>query len=120
MTSWPRLIPKGWGKRGRRVAMDLVALPYHGTRGRGPSRRGLPQQSQDVAPPTFSPMPRPMPWSGAVATPWRMCRVRAKQTMDHVVRTLLARLVTLGIRIKLLLLDRGFYSVRVIQDLITC
>ena len=33
---------------------------------------------------------------------------------------LLARLVTLGIRIKLLLLDRGFYSVRVIQDLIPC
>ena len=48
-----------------------------------------------------------------------MCRVRAKQTMDHVLRTLLARLVTLGMRIKLLLLDRGFYSVRVIQDLIT-
>jgi Transposase DDE domain len=48
-----------------------------------------------------------------------MCRVQAKQTMDHVVRTLLARLVTLGIRMKLLLLDRGFYSVRVIQDLIT-
>ena len=35
-------------------------------------------------------------------------------------RTLLTRLVTLGMRIKLLLLDRGFYSVRVIQDLITC
>jgi putative transposase len=39
--------------------------------------------------------------------------------MDHVVRTLLARVATLGIRMKLLLLDRGFYSVRVIQDLIT-
>jgi putative transposase len=48
-----------------------------------------------------------------------MCRVRAKQTMDHVLRTLLSRLVTLGIRIKLLLLDRGFYSVQVIQDLIS-
>ena len=49
-----------------------------------------------------------------------MGRVRAKQRMDHVLRTLRARLVTLGIRIKLLLLDRGFYSVRVIQDLMTC
>jgi putative transposase len=49
-----------------------------------------------------------------------MCRVRAKQSMDYVLRTLLSRLLTLGIRIKLLLLDRGFYSVRVIQDLITC
>jgi hypothetical protein len=48
-----------------------------------------------------------------------ICRVRAKQTMDHVVRTLLERLVILGIRIQLLLLDRGFYSVRVIGDLIT-
>ena len=39
--------------------------------------------------------------------------------MDRVVRTLLERLVTLGFRLKLLLLDRGFYSVQVIQDLIT-
>jgi len=48
------------------------------------------------------------------------CRVRATQRMDHVLRTLLARLVTLGIRLKLLLLDRGFYSGRVIRDLLTC
>jgi hypothetical protein len=43
-----------------------------------------------------------------------MCRVHAKQRMAHVLRTLLSRLVPLGIRIKLLLLDRGFYSVQVI------
>jgi hypothetical protein len=48
-----------------------------------------------------------------------MYRVRAKQSMDYVLRRLLSRLVTLGIRMKLLLLDRGFYSVRVIQDLLT-
>ena len=39
--------------------------------------------------------------------------------MDHVVRTLLARLVTLGIRLKRLLLDRGFDSARGIRDLST-
>jgi hypothetical protein len=33
-----------------------------------------------------------------------MCRVSAKQRMDHVLRILLARLVALGIRFKLLLL----------------
>ena len=49
-----------------------------------------------------------------------MCRVRAKQRMAHVLRTLLTRVVTLGMRMKLLLLDRGFDSVRVIQDLIAC
>jgi len=26
-----RLMPKGLGKRGRHVAMDVIALPYHGT-----------------------------------------------------------------------------------------
>jgi hypothetical protein len=26
-----RLIPNGLGKRGRRIAIDLIALPYHGT-----------------------------------------------------------------------------------------
>lgn len=46
-------------------------------------------------------------------------RVRAKQTMAHVVRTLLERVGPLGIRMPLLRLDRGFYSVRVIQDLST-
>ena len=50
--------------------------------------------------------------------PLALCRVRAKQTMDHVVRPLLERLVMLGMRLKLLLLDRGFYSVRVMRDLI--
>ena len=48
-----------------------------------------------------------------------ICRVRAKQTMDHVVRTLLERLGSLGICMQLLLLDRGFYRVRVLRDLIT-
>jgi hypothetical protein len=48
-----------------------------------------------------------------------MGRVRAKQSMDQVLRTLRARVVTLGMRIQLLLLDRGFYSVRVMPDLST-
>jgi hypothetical protein len=51
--------------------------------------------------------------------PLAICRVRVQQPMEHVVRTLLARVVPLGIRMKLLLLDRGFYSVRGIQDRIT-
>jgi hypothetical protein len=39
--------------------------------------------------------------------------------MDHVVRTLLARLGTLGIRSKRLLLDRGFDRGRVMRELRT-
>src|SRR5262249_40915484 len=112
-----KLIPQGWGKRGRRVAMDLVALPYHGT---------VDETHQDAVcrskakggPPHFFPYATAYAVLQGRRSTLAMCRVRAKQTMDQVVRPLLARLVTLGIRIKLLWLDRGFYSVRVIHDLI--
>ena len=113
------LIPKGLGKRGRRVAVDVVALPYHGT---------VDEAHQDAV--CRSKAKGGTPHFVTYATAYAvvrgrrstlaMCRVRAKQRMDHVLRTLLARLVTLGMRMKLLLLDRGFYSVRVIQDLIAC
>jgi hypothetical protein len=114
-----RLIPKGLGKRGRRVAVDLVALPSHGTVEKAHQDEVCRSKAQGGTTHFF-------PYATAYAvvrgrrSTLAMCRVRAKQTMDSVLRTLLARLVTLGIRIKLLLLDRGFYSVRVIQDLITC
>lgn len=38
--------------------------------------------------------------------------------MDSVLKTLMSRLKALGVRMSLLLLDRGFYSVRVIRNLI--
>jgi putative transposase len=113
-----RLIPKGLGKRGRCVAIDLIALPYHGTVAeahhdevcRSNAKSGT---THFVTYATAYAVVRGRRYTLA------MCRVRAKQPMDHVVRTLLARVVTLGLRMKLLLLDRGFYSVRVIRDLIT-
>jgi putative transposase len=114
-----RLIPKGLGKRGRRVAIDLVALPYHGT-------VEAPHQDEVCRSKAKCGTTHFFTYATAYAVvrgrryTLAMCRVRAKQTMDYVLRTLLARLVTLGIRVKLLLLDRGFSSVRVIQDLITC
>ena len=114
-----RLLPKGLGQRGRRVALALIALPSHGTVDeahhdevcRSKATCGTTHFFTDA---TASAVVRGRRYTLAI------CRVRAKQTMDHVVRTLLERLVTLGIRMKLLLLDRGFYSVRVIQDLLTC
>jgi putative transposase len=114
-----KLIPKGLGKRGRRVAMDLVALPYHGTVEATHHDEVCRSKAKGGTTHFFT-----YATAYAVIRGHRytlaMCRVRAKQTMDYVVRTLLERVVTLGIRIKLVLLDRGFYSVRVIQDLIAC
>ena len=114
-----RLRPKGLGKRGRRVALDVVALPYHGTVEAAHRDEVCRSKAKCGTTHFFTYATAYAVVRGRRYT-LAMCRVRAKQTMDHVVRTLLARVVTLGIRIKLLLLDRGFYSVRIIHDLITC
>jgi len=113
-----RLAPKGLSKRGRHVAIDLIALPYHGTVDEAHRDEVCRSKAKGGTTHFFT-------YATAYAVvrgrryPLAVCRVRAKQTMDHVVHTLLERVVTLGIRLKLLLLDRGFYSVRVSQDLIT-
>jgi putative transposase len=112
------LIPKGLGKRGRRVAADLVVLPYHGTVDAAHQDEVCRSKAKSGTTHFFTYATAYAVVRGRRYT-LALCRVRAKQTMDHVLRTLLARLVTLGLRIKLLLLDRGFYSVRVIRDLIT-
>ena len=113
-----RLIPKGLGKRGRRVAMDLVALPYHGTVDEAYQEEVCRSKAKCGTTHFFTYATAYAVVRGRRYT-LALCRVRAKQTMDYVLRTLLARLVTLGLRIKLVLLDRGFYSVRVMRDLIT-
>ena len=114
-----KLIPKGLGKRGRRVAVDVVALPSHGTVEEAHQDEGCRSKAKGGTTHFFTYATAYAVVRGRRDT-LAMYRVRAKQTMDDVLRTLLARLVTLGMRIKLLLLDRGFYSVRVIQDLSTC
>jgi len=113
-----RLIPKGLGKRGRHVAMDLIALPYHGTVAEARQDEVCRSKAKGGTTHFFTYATAYAVVQGRRYT-LAICRVRAKQTMDHVVRTLLERVELLGIRIQLLLLDRGFYSVRVIGDLIT-
>ena len=94
-----RLIPKGLGKRGRRVAVDLIALPYHGTVEEAHHDEVCRSKAKCGTTHFF-----PYATAYAVVRGRRytlaMGRVRAKQRMDYVLRTLLARLVTLGIRLQ--------------------
>src|SRR5262245_2045605 len=113
-----KLLPRGLGKRGRRVAMDLVAWPYHGTVDETHQDEVCRSKAKGGTTHFFTYATAYAVVRGRRYT-LAMCRVRAKQTMDQVVQTLRTRVGALGIRMKLLLLDRGFYSVRVIQDLIT-
>jgi hypothetical protein len=96
----------------------LVALPYHGTVDTAHHAEVCPSKAKGRTSHLFAYATAYAMVRGRRYT-LGMCRVRVQQRLDHGLRILLARLVTLGIRLKLLLLDRGFYSVRVIQDLIT-
>src|SRR5215510_10520380 len=86
-----RLIPQGLGKRGRHVAMDLIALPYHGTVAETQQDEVCRSKAKGGTTHFFT-----YATAYAVLQERRytlaICRVRAKQTMAHVVRTLLERL----------------------------
>jgi putative transposase len=112
-----KLIPKGLGRRGRTVAIDLVKTPYHGT--------VEPEQKEEVV--------RTKAEHGTshffvYATAYAVVRgrrytlalyrVRAGEKMEEVVKKLLRRLRQISFKVSLLLIDRGFYSVAVIRYLI--
>jgi hypothetical protein len=111
-----RLIPKSLGMRGRRVAIDLIELPYHGIVKdelqdevcRGKAKQGTTHFFTYAT-------------AYAVVNGKRytlaLCRVTAKMTMDQVLERLFQYLDPLGIKVRLLLLDRGFYSIKVIRAL---
>ena len=63
-----RLIPKGLGKHGRCVAIDVTALPYHGTVDKAHQDEVCRSKAKGARC-TFSPLPPPMPWSKAAAIP---------------------------------------------------
>jgi len=113
-----RLLPKGLGKRGCPVAIDLTALPYHGTVDESRQDEVCRSKAKSGTTHFFTYATAYAVVKGRRYT-LAICRVRAKQSMDHVLRMLLERLAVLGVGIKLMRLDRGFYSVRVIRDLIT-
>jgi putative transposase len=111
------LLPKGLGRKGRRVAIDLVKLPYHG---------GVPPQHQDEV--CRSKASNGTTHFFTYATAYvilrgrrytlAITRVRQGDPMDTVLRSLMGRLEALGVQVSLLLVDRAFYSVRVLRYLI--
>jgi len=114
---WARLIPKSLGKRGRRVAVDLIELPYHG----GVAEEHQQELCRGKAKPgtthffTYATADAVV---GSNRYTLALCRVKAKMTRDQVLERLFGYLDRLGIKVSVWLLDRGFYSVKVIRTLI--
>jgi hypothetical protein len=112
-----RLVPTSLGQRGRRVAIDLIELPYHGTVEETPHDevcrgKAKPGTTHFFTSATASVIVRGKRYTVA------LCRVRATMTMDQGLERLHKRLAALAIKARGLLLDRGFYSVKVIRALI--
>jgi len=108
-------LPQVLRRRGQYVALDLTLLPYY----------GLPQS--DPAELYRGPKKAGTRQFHAYATAYVICQgcrytlglrpVRHSDPWQDVVRDLLRQVRQAGVRVRLLLLDRGFYSVGVIRYL---
>lgn len=111
------LLPKKLRKRRHQVAIDLVEIPYHGAvaaQDEGEVRRS---KAKSGTTHFFTYATAYLVLRGRRYT-LAMYRVRADESMYAVLKKLLDRLKALHLKVSLLLLDRGFYSVQVIRHLI--
>src|SRR5215472_16766981 len=108
-------IPRAIRKRAQQVAIDLVLIPYHG------------QPMLDISEVYRSQAKSGTSHFHAYATAYVNYRgqrytlaltvVQRGEKMEEVLKRLLRRLSQLGISVRMLLLDRGFWSVAVIRYL---
>jgi len=106
-------LPKTLRKRPSLVAVDLCDLPYYGQPGSKDVRRG-PKKASTVRFHTYA-------TAFVVRKGYRFTlaatRVKAGEKLVDVLQRLLDRVSELGIRIRFLLLDRGFYAVDIVNYL---
>jgi putative transposase len=110
-------LPNSLRKKGKRIAIDLVEVPYHGKVKK--EHEGEVRRSKAKSGTThFFVYATAYVIQNGPRYTLAMIRVRAEDTMVKVLKQLLTQLKKLGIKVSLLLLDRGFYSVKVIRYLI--
>jgi putative transposase len=109
-------LPKRLYKRPQRIAIDLIEIPYHGTvaeEHEGEVRRSKAKSGTThfFVYATAYVIIKGNRYSLA------MIRVKSDDCMLEVIKKLMKLLKDKGIKVSLLLLDRGFYSVKVIRYL---
>lgn len=112
-----KLVPKGLGRKGRRVAVDLVKIPYHGSVQSEHEEEVCRGKATQGTTHFFTYATAYVVLRGRRYT-LALTRVRKPDKMDSVLKILMGRLKALGVRVSLLLADRGFYSVRVVRYLV--
>jgi hypothetical protein len=111
------LLPKQIRRKPRRIAIDLVKTPYHGTVAPEHEEEVVRSLAEHGTSHFFVYATAYAIWQGRRST-IALYRVRAGEKMIEVTKKLILRLKQVGIHIGLLLLDRGFYNVAVISYLI--
>lgn len=108
-------LPKCFFRRGQRIALDITLIPYHGRPYRQAREicRGEPKHgtSHFHAYATAYVAQRGQRYTLA------MTYVFGDETVDQVVRRLMQAIQKLGVRVRFLLLDRGFFNAEVIRYL---
>ena len=109
-------LPKQLYKQAQRIAIDLIEIPYHGTVAKEHEEEVRRSCAKSGTTHFFVYATAYVILKGNSYT-LAMVRVTANERMLDVIKKLMKLLKDKGIRIKLLLLDRGFYSVKVIRYL---
>jgi hypothetical protein len=108
-------LPKGFRKRPKRIAVDVTEIPYHGEPYRDPNevRRGKPKSGTTHfhAYATAYVVEHGQRFTLAVT------RVLKGEKMEAVVKRLLQQVRRIGVKVRFLLLDKGFFNVEVVRYL---
>jgi len=109
-------LPKRLHKKKQRIAIDLVEVPYHGTVAKEHQDEVRRSKAKSGTSHFFVYATAYVILNGNRYT-LAMIRVKSSDSMLEVIKTLLKLLKKERFKISLLLLDRGFYSVKVIRYL---
>ena len=108
-------LPKSFRKRPQRIAIDLSEIPYHGQPQQNPNevRRGKPKSGTTH----FHVYASAYVVQHGQRFTLALTRVLKDEKMDAVVRRLLRQVRRIGVKVRFLLLDKGFFNVEVIRYL---
>lgn len=110
------MLPKGFGKRGRFIAIDFIQNAFHGTVSEEHSKEVRRSKAKDGTTHFFT-----YATAYAVVRGRRYTLAMYRYTQEHnvhsILKKLVRRLLFLKIRIRLLLLDREFCNVEVLRYL---
>ena len=108
-------LPKSFRKRSQRIAIDLSEIPYHGQPQTDPNevRRGKPKSGTTH----FHVYASAYVVQHAQRFTLAVTCVLKGEKMDVVVKRLLQQVRRIGVKVRFLLLDKGFFNVEVVRYL---